>query len=594
MAWELALSDAAERFDGGRRSFPPSADASFTRCAYDPPNEDYQKLFFRQATVSNSQRSASFHPHSAGWLLPESDSVCKPVFVAHSVLSAIWLLRETLGSDALASAGWDGLVDAAYALADGGTEEPPSAQKPSASRAVDGRKRPASSAQTPTSKRARTDADPSSPAPSPPSSSSSSRHSPPLSSQHSPPPSPALSSLTSEPPASPVYITTVTSNNRRALRQREKKDAAVREKKRLAIGLVAPPATAARNEHGAYQSITPQDEPTVAWLIKQPGPSKNVDFYHASKAPYFRACDFLAKARALGNPSSQEHAAKFLQAWRKRGTLFGGGVAERYSSSSRPAPSPRQAIAGTAQQDSVDSLFRSAWERCNQYDEIVKSVHIEYRWAQALLGQAYANKMAQVSQDDTAVLNTGTQGKTRRAAIRSEAINRLFALIDLHPSKDPAKERELFRARLAAATKWYNIAQALGWGVFMVMPEDSMSKSWIEYTIRAWGVPVFIELVKKVRPDVCAATKAFDAWLGPEGIAGGPIGAKKTLSIELDAPASTAEVYEILDSESEEEEEDDDDDDRIAIQTSQLLPPKSMGQRSLRQTTLLELFHTVE
>ena len=555
MAWELALSNAAERFDGGRRSFPPSADATFARLAYDAPNEDYQKLFWRQATVSHSQHDSLFHPHSAGWLIPDEDSVCKPVFVAHSVLSAIWLLRDTLGDGALGSAGWESLVDAAYELADGRAAEPLSAQKPPASLAVDSRKRPASSAaHTPASKHARTDAHVSSPAP-------SSRHSP-------PPSSPALSSLHSEPPATPVHMTTVTNNNRRAELRREKKREAAVEKKRLEMGLVAPHLTAPRSEQSAYHSITPQDEPTVAWIIKQPGPSESADFYHAVKAPYVRACEFLAKARSLGNPSSQAHAAKFLQAWRKRGSLFGAG---------RAAHAPPLAMTDSTQ-DSVNSVFRSAWERCNQYDEIIKSVHIEYRWAQALLGQAYANKIAQIQEKKpTAVVN-----HTGRCVVRTEAIDTLFALLDTDASKDPRKQREAFRARLNIATRWYNVAQALGWGIFIVMSEDFISHTWIEYTIRSWGVPVFVDLVKKERPDVCAAAKAFDDWLGPEGIAGGPLGGRKTLAIELDAPPSTADAYQVLDTDSDEE-------DLAGTQTHLLQGSPAVHQR----TSLLELFHTV-
>jgi hypothetical protein len=43
--------------------------------------------------------------------------MCKPVFVAHSVLSAIWLLRETLGYYAVPDSVWRSLVDAVYRLA---------------------------------------------------------------------------------------------------------------------------------------------------------------------------------------------------------------------------------------------------------------------------------------------------------------------------------------------------------------------------------------------------------------------------------------------------------------------------------------------
>jgi hypothetical protein len=135
LPWISALEDAAGQFDGGLRSFPLASESSFAhRLAYDPPNEDYQKLFWSKATVANSQRDALSRPHSAGWLIPDESSVCKPVFVAHSVLSAIWLLRETLAGDALPADIWVRLISAAQGLAnspsDSFEKEPPSAQRP--------------------------------------------------------------------------------------------------------------------------------------------------------------------------------------------------------------------------------------------------------------------------------------------------------------------------------------------------------------------------------------------------------------------------------------------------------------------------------
>ncbi|UPX11859.1 uncharacterized protein EKO05_0002443 [Ascochyta rabiei] len=166
MHWLAALDSAAERFDGGRWSFPLASKADFVRnYAYEPPNEDYEKLFFCRATISRSQRDPGARPHSAGWLIPTRDdaSVCKPVFIAHSVLSAIWLLRETLADDVLPDNIWDRLVCAAESLAEDGMEEPPSAQKPFASPSqqasappLQQKKRPHLSAPAPTPKRART------------------------------------------------------------------------------------------------------------------------------------------------------------------------------------------------------------------------------------------------------------------------------------------------------------------------------------------------------------------------------------------------------------------------------------------------------
>ncbi|KAF1924230.1 uncharacterized protein M421DRAFT_403506, partial [Didymella exigua CBS 183.55] len=130
-----ALEDAAKQFNGRPWSFPLASELSFAhRLAYNLLNLDYQKLFWSKATVLDSQRDALFRPHSAGWLILNKTSVCKPVLVAHSVLSAIWLLKETLAEDALPADAWAQLVFAAQDLAsspsDDFQQEPPSAQRP--------------------------------------------------------------------------------------------------------------------------------------------------------------------------------------------------------------------------------------------------------------------------------------------------------------------------------------------------------------------------------------------------------------------------------------------------------------------------------
>ena len=95
---------------------------------------------------------------------------------------------------------------------------------------------------------------------------------------------------------------------------------------------------------------------------------------------------------------------------------------------------------------------------------------------------------------------------------------------------------------------------------------------------------VFIELVKRERPDLCSASQALERWLGPEGIAGGPIAGKQMLSIEAEAPATMYEVEEVDDSDDDRglllEHESDDGSD-----TAELSQPKRW-----RHLTLTELF----
>ncbi|EFQ92599.1 hypothetical protein PTT_10266, partial [Pyrenophora teres f. teres 0-1] len=96
------------------------------------------------------------------------------------------------------------------------------------------------------------------------------------------------------------------------------------------------------------------------------------------------------------------------------------------------------------------------------------------------------------------------------------------------------------------------MSQELGWGILTLIPHDEIANRWIERTLRVGQLDVWMKLLKKERQDICVASKALESWLGPEGIAGGPISEKKTLSIEAEAPATIYEVEEIQDSEDDE------------------------------------------
>src|SRR5207237_3233286 len=149
------------------------------------------------------------------------------------------------------------------------------------------------------------------------------------------PESSQLEHLAQEDP--PPRITTVTNNNRRAERARAKKVEAARSKKRHDLGLMKPPEKAPRKEHGAYASISQQDEPTIAWILKQPI-EEHVDFYCYASTPYLTASSMLDKARAIGNATSQASAAAFLRSWRSHGTPF---VVAEEPSDGRPITSTR-------------------------------------------------------------------------------------------------------------------------------------------------------------------------------------------------------------------------------------------------------------
>jgi hypothetical protein len=121
------------------------------------------------------------------------------------------------------------------------------------------------------------------------------------------------------------------------------------------------------------------------------------------------------------------------------------------------------------------------------------------------------------------------------------------------------------------------------------MPHDEIPNSWIESTLRVGELNVWLDLVKKENLDVYAASKALDSWLGPDGISGGSIDSKKTLSIEAEAPATIHEIDEIGDSEDEE------DDRRIVVSQTQLTLKRPVSaQNKMRQMSLLDLFHPIE
>ena len=69
---------------------------------YNYPNGDYDKLFSSRPVASQTAPNQGDVQiaRSAGWRMPNNNLAIKPVFVAHSLLSAIWLMRKTLGATA--------------------------------------------------------------------------------------------------------------------------------------------------------------------------------------------------------------------------------------------------------------------------------------------------------------------------------------------------------------------------------------------------------------------------------------------------------------------------------------------------------------
>ncbi|KAI1663135.1 hypothetical protein Ptr902_02726 [Pyrenophora tritici-repentis] len=641
MDWAYALDRYASQFNGGPRSFALSQDQHFlANFPYHAPNKDYGRLFSRRIVDPLPSDTLNAPAQSAGWLIPKDadESLCSPIFIAHSTFSAIWLLRETLGRHALPGHYWEALLDAAKAVAvipkktksisdifratrtpsssptvvraspddpaiDNTQGIPPSGQPHVHAVPLSLKRRPHAPI-FPIKCAKLQDAESGSPNPSVIKIDNNDVRIPnslledelEKDSIHKPEPEhdsevelrrvsghePEPNDCENEPEASkPVtYLTRVSNNNRRAMQRRAKKDEVEAAKRRLEIGLQPPEPKAIANEHAAYKGISKDDETSIAWIIKQ-RVDANTDFFQASPTPYVTAAAMLKKARSLGNPSSVSYAAQFLQGWREHGTPFLADSKHR-----RLLQHSQQEIAPRfSQHHNADEAFRFAWRMCNQYARAVAVVNIGDRWALALLGQAYLWKQREIKEIDAAASSNHTRNRYGKGKIRSQAIASLLQSNCPDASRQDAED---FRRRLKRATRWYKIVENLGWGSLLLIPYDIVSNQWLEKVLLIWQLDLFLQLVKRERCDICDASKALDSWLGPEGIEGAPIDGKARLSIEANAPAVAYTVEEIQDSE--------DDDMEDEVEGVSYSPVSSGGMATpgrLRQMSLLELFHPV-
>ena len=578
IAYEALLAESARRFDGGACSFPLAT----TVPIYEPPNAEYERVFF---STKSSQISTPHPPCSAGWIIPhvDSGSVCNPVFVAHSLLAALWLVRETLPPNTISNNSWACLAHAADKLASPNSSIPP----PSAQKALQ-KGQPVPWALSPATfapelsslgqagKRAGS-----------PLESTSSKRTQQAGSEAGEVASSAVGEA-NEPAQASASLpkhTRYTNNTMRAERRRLERHKARQEQKRYELGLLAPIAgnKTLPQEQAAYTSITPSDETLVAWIIKQPY-AGDTDFFTGAKTPYYTACSLLEKARAMGNASSRVHAAQFLQAWRKRGTPFRNE--SNAIMASQDFGSTQTQMRSRRRFDATENAFCSAWEKCNQSESEMATAHIGYRWVFALLGKAYNTKIEQIRERDKDRGVTSARGRNGKGQVRAEAADDLLALVYPNPTD---KDRRLFKNRVNRGMRWYKMGQALGWGSFCLVPHDVISNTWLEHTLRVPELDVWLELVRKVNPDVVKAGHILDSWLGPDGIAGGAISEKTPLGIEAEPVMTIYEIEEIQDSE-------DSGDDSVSVGASQFqTSPKSPTRApQLRQSTLLELFHPIE
>lgn len=199
-------------------------------------------------------------------------------------------------------------------------------------------------------------------------------------------------------------------------------------------------------------------------MIKQTVSGSAV-LYSASTTPYHTACMILEKARTLGNSSAQCNAAQFLQTWRQQGTPFQTRAEVRSLQSH--AHLQQELVASASQGSSPDSAFSFAWDMCKVYGQELAAVYIGSRWALALLGEAYTQKIRQIRQQGWISSNDRTRNRYGKGPVRTEAITALIKLVYPEPTR---KQHDTFRTRLKQAMRWHSVVQGLGWGSLLLIP----------------------------------------------------------------------------------------------------------------------------
>jgi hypothetical protein len=335
-----------------------------------------------------------------------------------------------------------------------------------------------------------------------------------------------------------------------------------------ANGLIPPPPHASRTELAAYESIAPKDEPYFSWLLSQttgdPADGDAAHFYYTANSPYHTASTMLRIARAVGHGSTKLHTASFIRAWRESGSPC----------AIVPALEP---IRG----DSPDHRFLRAWQSVTFCEGQMAAVHIQYRWAMALLARHYEDKVADLARLDPSLAGRPSQLATPGGRLETLAKRQLFQAA--YPNACTT-DYDYFRKRLQRAMRWYNATRRLGWGILCLFPFRDVSNTWVEQTLRVSEWDLWLRLVEKVNPDVLRATKSFTNWLGPSN-PGGPIASKELLAIE-------ANIGELG---SSEDSGDGIDSDRelghfLSSQASGDTRVAKRQQQTFRQLTLEELF----
>jgi hypothetical protein len=329
---------------------------------YRPPTASYQRVL-HEALQPDQDSPLLPCPTTpgAGWIEAHAGDV-PPVFIAHTMIAAVWLLRESLPSDAVPDDTWAQLTQAVCAVmcTPTSTVVPATSPRPAAS------PRPATSP----------------------------RRTPRRSAKRARIPQP----VRGEPPQKTGEEETPPAKRTKRALETAAKDA---------HAATAAPRKSPLRERSACEDHASQEASNIAWILGQRvGKS---DFLHTARHPHATADTMLRNAQSVGNETAKTHAAYFVLNWRRSGNPL------RILSDMRTP-------LDTAD---PPSSFHVAMDAITSCEAALATAGIVYRWAMALVGQMYDDEMATLAQADrSAGLHRGRRAGQGR--LRSQAKQALW------------------------------------------------------------------------------------------------------------------------------------------------------------------------
>lgn len=528
---------------------------------YYPPTEEYQTALRCAAdTLASSQGDG---PISAGFILnPDPENACAhpPIFIAHSLTSALWLVRECLPKDTLTNTQWARLISAAN----------PSTSDTIEQEEEEGEKQAADEQEEAENSREEQEQE---------------QEQEQDQEQEQEAEEGEDDDMSDVMDAAPKGKMTITNKNKAAEKRRATIAMKKRAKRLAKCGLRAPPATAPKLELAAYDSIPPTLEPDYSWIFKQPV-SHDTNFFEATDKPYNTASRIIETIRALGNRSSLEQTHAFIMRWRNAGTPFslGGESLDEIASTAiavRPSATSRSLARNIA------TSFARKWEAGDRLDRFMAAGTIQSRWIAASLARDYQREIDRLEAERG-------PGRSRhgRGKVTSEAKRNLLRSLRSKPSTDA------WNTRLKRGNRWYTAAKQLGWGILCLYPSDIAASSWVEQGLRLCFWDVWINLVPRLNPEAAQASQAIHRFLGEQGINGGPIATTAQLLIEQPTwhevgprliEVREEENREELDGEAMDVDDDEGSDQEPGTQAP-LSPQAKSSSRGARGRSILELF----